>query len=147
MVAASAIAARPSRRTVVVAISLAFVTLVVGGVGRWWGLQLAEGTTQHWEVGSYTRQATDGEPTETMTLSNDSYAIGDRWAGTLESSGWTVTFDNDPACPEARGTYHAHAVGEEDLRFVMVVDPCGDGARAADLQTGTWERDPDGTSG
>jgi hypothetical protein len=52
-----------------------------------------------------------------------------------------VTIDNDPACPDARGTYHAHGEGEADLSFVMVVDPCRDGERAADLETGIWERD------
>ena len=50
--------------------------------------------------------------------------------------------DDDPACPDSRGAYHAHGVDDEDLRFVMVVDTCEDGARAADLETGIWERDP-----
>jgi hypothetical protein len=135
-------AARPSRRVVVAAAVLAAVALVGGAAGRWLGLQVAEGTGRHWEVGSYTRQATDGEPTETLTLTGETYAIGDRWSGTFESSGWTVILDDDPACPGARGTYHGHGVGEVDLRFVMVVDSCMDGARAADLEAGTWERDP-----
>ena len=77
-----------------------------------------------------------------MTLTGETYVIGERWSGVFESSGWTVVLDDDPACPAARGTYHAHGVDEEDLRFVMVVDPCMDGARATDLEAGTWERAP-----
>lgn len=134
--------ARPSRRVVGVAAVLAAVALAGGAAGRWLGLQMAEGTGRHWEVGSYTRQATDGEPTESLTLTGATYAIADRWSGTFESSGWTVILDDDPACPGARGTYHGHGVGEDDLRFVMVVDTCMDGARAADLETGIWERQP-----
>ena len=142
MVVASVAAVRPSRRVLAAAAALAVVALVGGAAGRWLGLQLAEGTGRHWEVGSYTRPATDGESTETLTLTGETYAIGDRWSGTFDSSGWTVILDDDPACPGARGTYHAHGVGDDDLRFVMVVDACMDGARAADLETGTWERDP-----
>ena len=141
MVVGSAAAVRPSRR---VAIGAALVGLVAAGGGasaRWLGLQLVEGTGEHWEVGSYTRPAIDGEPTETMTLTEETYVIGDRWSGTFESSGWTVVFDHDPACPGSRGTYHAHGVEEEHLRFVMVVDTCLDGERAADLQAGIWQRD------
>ena len=41
-----------------------------------------------------------------------------------------------------RGTYHAHGAADDELRFVKVVDMCDDGARAADLETGIWERDP-----
>ena len=142
MLAGSILVARPSRRVVAAAAVLALVTVVGGASGRWLGLQLAEGTGRHWEVGSYTRPAAGGEPTETLTLTGETYSIGDRWSGSFESSGWTVILDDDPACPSARGTYHAHGVAEEDLRFVMVVDPCLDGARAADLETGIWEREP-----
>ena len=39
-------------------------------------------------------------------------------------------------------TYHARGAGEEDLRFVKIVDTCQDGARGADLETGIWERVP-----
>jgi hypothetical protein len=141
MLAGSLAVARPPRRVIAAAIALAVVAFAGGAAGRWMGLQLAEGTGQHWEVGSYTRQATEGERTETMVLTEESFRIGDRWSGSFESSGWTVVLDNDPACPDARGTYHAHGVDEEDLRFVKVVDTCADGARAADLETGTWERD------
>ena len=125
-----------------VAAVLAAAAFAGGGGGRWLGLQLAEGGGGHWEVGSYTRTATDGQPSETMTLTGETYRIGEAWSGTFESSGWTVVLDDDPACPTARGTYHGHAVDEADLRFVKVVDPCMDGARAADLETGIWRRDP-----
>jgi hypothetical protein len=142
MLVASVAAVRPPRRVLAAAAALTVVALVGGAAGRWLGLQLAEGTGRHWEVGSYTRPATDGEATESMTLTGDTYSIDDRWSGTFESSGWTVILDDDPACPGARGTYHAHGDGDDDLRFVMVVDSCLDGARAEDLETGIWERDP-----
>jgi hypothetical protein len=142
MVVGSVAAARPSRRVIAAATVLAAAALVGGAAGRWLGLQLAEGTGRHWEVGSYTRAATGDLPTETLTLTDETYRIGDRWSGNFESSGWTVSLDGDPACPTARGTYHAHGVDAEDLRFVMVVDPCMDGARATDLETGVWKRDP-----
>ncbi len=132
----------PTRRVVVVAAAIAVLATVGGAAGRWLGLQLAEGTGRHWEVGSYTRPAIDGGPSLTLALTAGRYEIGDRWAGTFESSGWTVILDNDPACPDARGTYHAHGENEADLRFVMVVDPCRDGARAADLEAAIWERVP-----
>jgi len=142
MVVGSASIARPSRRVVAAAAVLAMIVLGGGAAGRWLGLQLAEGTGRHWEVGSYTRPATDGEASETMSLTADTFTIGERWSGSFESSGWTVVLDEDPACPGSRGTYHAHGVDEEDLRFVKVVDTCEDGARAAALETGVWERDP-----
>ena len=82
------------------------------------------------------------EPAETLTIAGDHVTIGDRWEGTWEWSGWTVTVDNDPACPDSRGTYHARDAGEENLRFVKVVDTCAEGARAADLETGIWVRVP-----
>lgn len=133
---------RPPMRMMGVAALVVLVAIPAGAAARWQGLHWAEGTGRHWEVGTYTRPATDGQPTETMTLSGDAYRIGDRWAGSFESSGWTVILDGDPACPEARGTYHAHGENEADLRFVMVVDPCRDGERATDLETGIWLRDP-----
>ena len=142
MLAGSAAAVRPSRRLAAAAAALAVIAFAGGAGGRWLGLQLAEGSGGHWEVGSYTRAAADGEPTETMTLTGASYRIGDRWSGAFESSGWTVVLDDDPACPGVRGTYHAHGENAADLRFVMVVDPCLEGERAADLETGIWLRDP-----
>lgn len=133
---------RPSSRLLGLAMLVAVLAIPAGAAARWQGLQWAEGTGRHWEVGTYTRPAVGGQPTETMTLTGDRYRIADRWQGTFESSGWTVVLDGDPACPDARGTYHAHGENEEDLRFVMVVDACLDGERAADLETGIWLRDP-----
>lgn len=143
-VAAVAVVAayRPAARLAAVALLVGLVAVPAGAAARWQGLQWAEGTGRHWEVGTYTRPAAGGQPGEQMTLTGDRYRIGDRWEGTFESSGWTVILDNDPACPDARGTYHAHGENDADLRFVMVVDPCLDGERAADLETGIWLRDP-----
>lgn len=135
-------ALRPSRRVMLAAATLGVVAFVAGAGGRWIGLQWAEGTGRHWEVGSYTRPVADDRAALTLTLTGDRFAIGDRFGGDFESSGWTVSLDNDPACPDARGTYHAHGENEADLRFVMVVDPCLEGARAAELEAGIWIRDP-----
>jgi hypothetical protein len=142
MVVAAVAIARPPRRVLAAAAAIALVVLVGGAAGRWWGLQQAEGTGRHWSVGSYERAATGDEPTEILTIAGDRVTIGERWAGTWEWSGWTVVIDNDPACPGSRGTYHARDAGQENLRFVQVVDTCADGARGADLETGIWVRVP-----
>lgn len=142
MVVAGAMVARPPTAVVAAVVVIGLVALGGGAGGRWLGLQAAEGTGRHWSEGSYARVATDGEPTETMTISGETVSVGERWGGSWEWSGWTVVIDSDPACPDSRGTYHAHGVGDEGLRFVKVVDTCEDGARAADLETGTWERVP-----
>ena len=132
---------RPDGRAAL-ALTVATLAIVAGGAGgRWLLLQAAEGSGRHWSDGSYTRMATGGEPAETLTIGDGRFTVGERWSGSWEWSGWTVVLDDDPACPEARGTYHAHGVGELDLRFVKVVDICLDGARAADLETGIWERE------
>jgi hypothetical protein len=133
---------RPGRRMLVATALAALVLLVGGSFGRSVALGLREGDGRHWEPGAYTRVAADGEPTETLVLTDSTYTIGDRWAGTLEWSGWTMSFDGDAACPGARGSYHGHAAGEDGLRFVAIVDTCLDGERRDDLQTGTWVRAP-----
>ena len=142
MVVAGVALARPSTALLVAAGLAGLVALGGGAAGRWVGLQVAEGTGRHWSEGSYTRQATAGQPTETLTIRGETVTVGDRWGGSWEWSGWTVVIDDDPACPDSRGTYHAHGVDDEDLRFVKVVDTCQDGARAADLEAGIWERVP-----
>lgn len=142
MVVGSVAALKPRGRSVTVIAAAAAIAVGAGAGGRWVGLQLGEGQGRHWAEGSYTRTATDGEPTETLSIGDGTFAIGDRWRGRWEWSGWTVVVADDPACPDSRGTYHAHGVHDEDLRFVMVVDTCQGGARAADLETGIWERDP-----
>jgi len=142
MLAGSLAVARPRRPLLLGVAAIGVVALLGGAGGRWVGLQLAEGDGRHWSDGSYTRAATGGEGTETLTIRDGAFTIADRWGGRWEWSGWTVSLDGDPACADSRGTYHAHGVGDEDLRFVKVVDTCADGARGADLETGTWERDP-----
>lgn len=136
MVVGAVSALRPSRGLVGASVASAVVALAAGTGARWLGLQLGEGEGRHWTEGSYTRSATGGEPTETLTIGDGTFSVGDRWQGRWEWSGWTVVVDDDPACPDSRGTYHAHGVDDEDLRFVMVVDTCQEGERAADLQTG-----------
>lgn len=121
---------------------VAAVAFAAGAGGRWYGLQLAEGDGRHWSDGSYTRAAVDGQPTETLTFQDERLTIGDRWSGSLEWNGWVINIEDDPACPDARGTYHAHGEGDEDLSFVKIIDTCQDGERATDLETGIWERVP-----
>jgi hypothetical protein len=142
MIAGSLVVAGPRRPLVLTVAAIGTAALLGGAGGRWAGLQLGEGEGRHWSDGSYTRGATAGEGTETLTIRDGAFAIADRWGGRWEWSGWTVSLDGDPACPDSRGTYHAHGVGDEDLRFVKVVDTCADGARGADLEAGIWERDP-----
>ncbi len=134
--------ARPSRRGRLV-LGLAAVAVIVAGAGvRHVGLQLAEGTGRHWSEGSYTRPATGERPAATLTIGAGTFRVDDRWSGTWEWSGWTVIVDDDPACAGSRGTYHAHGEANEALRFVKVADTCADGERAADFETGIWERVP-----
>ncbi|HJP71096.1 MAG TPA: hypothetical protein VJ975_05200 [Candidatus Limnocylindria bacterium] len=121
---------------------VAVVAFAAGSGGRWYGLQVAEGDGRHWSDGSYTRAAVGEQPTETLTFDGDRITIGDRWSGSLDWNGWVVNIEDDPACPDSRGTYHAHGEGEEDLSFVKIIDTCHDGERAADLETGIWERVP-----
>lgn len=133
---------RPSRRQRLI-LAMAVVAVIVAGAGaRYLGLQMAEGTGRHWSEGSYTRPATGDRVAATLTIGDGTFRVDDRWSGTWEWSGWTVVVDNDPACPGSRGTYHAHGEEEEALRFVKVVDTCADGERAADFETGIWERLP-----
>ena len=142
MAVAAFMALRPPGGLLVAGAALVVIGFAAGSGGRWYGLQLAEGEGRPWSDGSYTRTATGGEPTETLTFDGERIAIGDRWSGTLDGNGWVVTIEDDPACPDARGTYHAHDAGEADLRFVKLIDTCRDGERAADLETGIWERVP-----
>lgn len=142
MLVAAVAVARPTRRTLIAAGAMALAVLAVGSVGRVIGLNLDEGDNQSWEFGAYTHQATGEVPAQTMTLAETTYRIDDRWSGTFESQGWSVVFDDDPACPDARGAYHAHAAPGGGIRFVRVVDTCLDGERARDLEAGVWIPDP-----
>jgi hypothetical protein len=134
--------ARPSRRERLVLAVVAVAVIVAGAGARNLGLQLAEGTGRHWSEGSYARPGTADRVAATLTIGDGTFRVDERWSGTWEWSGWTVVVDGDPACPGSRGTYHAHGEEDEALRFVKVVDTCQDGERAADFETGIWERLP-----
>jgi hypothetical protein len=124
------------------AVGVLLVAVAAGAAGgRQLLLNAAEGTGRHWEDGGYTRQATDGQPTETLTITNGTFNVSDRWSGTFEGDGLVVVLTEDPACPDARGAYHLFGVGERDVRWEMIVDTCADGERATDLMAGTWVRD------
>jgi hypothetical protein len=142
MVLAAGAVARPPAIAIGALAAIGLLALGGGVAARWVGLQWAEGSGEHWAEGSYTRAAAGDLPAATLTIEGGRFAIGERWAGTWESSGWTVVLDDDPSCPDSRGTYHAHGEGEADLRFVKVVDTCEDGARAAALEAGIWVRVP-----
>jgi hypothetical protein len=125
--------------------SAAVGVLIAGaGVGgRALGLNLGEGTGRHYSPGSYTRQATAGQPTERLTLTANTYQFGDRWSGTYDGTGLVVALTNDPACPAVRASYHVKRAGEgDDITWEKIIDTCRDGARAADLQAGVWVRQP-----
>jgi hypothetical protein len=127
-----------------VAVAVAGVLVAGAAVGgRWATLTVTGPSNQAWEDGSYVRDP-GGEAELTLTIDDGTYRIGDRWAGTWDGSGgWTIALDDDPACPDARGAYHARSDGEDgNLRFVKIVDTCADGERAADLEAATWVRQP-----
>jgi hypothetical protein len=133
----------PLRRTVIPVAALAVLSMAgLTAGGRILQLNLAEGSDQHWTDGSYTRLATAGQPTETLTLRNETYMVDDRWSGRLEADGLVVVLTGDPVCPAARGTYRVWSAGGADIRWEMIVDTCAGGARARDLQAGIWARSP-----
>ena len=141
---AAALLAGPISRTGLLAAGAVVVVAAVGGAGvRQVGLNLAEGTGHHWSEGTYTRAAIDGAATEQLTLRSGRYSVGDRWSGTFEASGNVVILTGDPACPDARGSYHVQAAGSNgEIRWERIVDLCAGGERARDLQAGTWQRNP-----
>jgi hypothetical protein len=130
-----------------VAVAIAIGGLVVAGAavgGRWTVLTASGPSNQAWQDGTYVRSAGDLPPL-TLTIDDGTYRVGDRWSGTWDGSGgWTIALDDDPACPDSRGAYHAHGEGQDemDLRFVKIVDTCGEGERASDLENGIWVRQP-----
>ncbi len=140
--AVALMAAGPMPRTV---LATGAALLIVLGAAGWGGrqveLNLAEGTGRHYSTGSYTRQATGGEPTETLTFTDTTLTVGDRWSGAYVGSGRVVSITGDPACPDARGSYHVDAAADGGITWEMIVDTCASGARAKDLTTGTWARD------
>lgn len=142
---AVAVMGMPRGRPAILALAaVAGVALLVGAGGRWAGLQLLEGSGEHWADGSYTRAAADGRPAATLVIREGRFEIAGSWSGSWDGSGLTIAIADDPACPDARGAYHAHGEGPsgDDLRFVKLVDTCRDGARADDLEAGVWERNP-----
>jgi hypothetical protein len=110
--------------------------------GRVFALNLAEGNGRHYSNGSYTRPASDAEPAESLVIRDGTYRVGERWSGTISGLGLVAVLTDDPACPDARGTYRVSAAGGEDIRWDLIVDLCAGGERARDLTTGTWGRDP-----
>lgn len=141
MVMASVAVAGIALRLVGASVALAAVVLVAGSAGRAVALHVEEGDGRHWQEGSYTRAATADEPTETLTIEGAEYRIGDRWAGSFSWFGWSVVLEDDPACPDARGVYHARAAEAGGLEFTRLVDLCREGERERDLEAGTWTRD------
>ena len=144
MVGAAGVTVRPSRRAMGLLVLLGVLALGAAVGGRWLVLQGRERTVENWSQGSYARPATDGQPEATLVIGDGTFRIGDRWSGTWEGTGLTIVIEADPACPDARGAYHVHDEGAsgEDLRFVAIQDPCADGARRAELETGIWLRQP-----
>ncbi len=110
--------------------------------GRVVALDLAEGNPRHYADGSYQRTATDGEPGETLVISDGTFTIGERWSGSISGRGLVAVLTDDPACPTDRGAYRVFAAGGEDIRWNLIVDLCADGERSRDLTTGTWRRVP-----
>lgn len=140
----AALLVSPISRFMLVAVLGVVVAAAAGGaVGRQIELNLAEGTGHHWSEGTYTRPATSGAASEQLTLRGNRYSVGQRWSGTFEASGNVVILTGDPACPDARGSYHVQAAGANGgIRWERIVDLCAGGERARDLQTGIWQPNP-----
>ncbi|HET7521460.1 MAG TPA: hypothetical protein VFK61_07985 [Candidatus Limnocylindria bacterium] len=137
-----ALTATGARRMAVVVAALGLVIAAVAVAGRQVSLLAANPTGEHWSDGTYVRPATGDQPEETLVISDGHFQVGDRWSGTWSGKGLSIIIEDDPACPEARGAYHAHDEGPDgaDLRFVALLDRCADGERQQDLETGIWER-------
>jgi hypothetical protein len=140
-VAGLGMAAGAARRVLVAGVALVIVLGAAGWGGRQVELNLAEGTGRNYSNGSYTRTAADGQPTETLTFTDTTITVGDRWSGAYEGSGRVVSITADPACPDVRGSYHVDAAPNGGITWEKIVDTCAAGARAKDLTTGTWARD------
>lgn len=136
------VAARPSQVGLIGVVAVLVAVSIGGWGGRFMQLQLVEGTGQFWSEGSYTRTATDGQPTETVTLRAGKFTLGDRWSGEYQPSGRVLSLVNDPACPDVRASYFVNAAAGGGIAWVLIIDTCQNGARAADLTTGIWVRDP-----
>jgi hypothetical protein len=139
IVAAAVPAVRWDRRTLLVAGGASVLLLAAGVAGRVGALNLAEGDPRTYSVGIYVRPAASGQPAATLRLGDGRYELEGRWSGTLSGPGLVVVLTDDPACPEARGSYRIFPVGEDDIRWNLIVDLCADGERGRDLTTGVWE--------
>jgi hypothetical protein len=141
MLAAVAVAAPAGMRAWAILGVVGAAVLVGGVAGRQVVLTASGPSNQNWSDGTY---ALDGaEASLTLVIADGRYQLGERWAGAWEGSGgWTVALDDDPACPDARGAYHAHGEGPDgtDLRFVRIVDTCDE--RSELLESGSWARQP-----
>ncbi len=131
---------RWNRRVLVAPAGVTVLLVAAGVAGRVAALNLAEGDPRTYEVGTYVRPAASGQPTATLQLGDGTYEVDGRWSGTLSGPGMVVVLTGDPACPGERGSYRIFPVGEDGIRWNTIVDRCADGARAADLSTGVWER-------
>jgi hypothetical protein len=138
-VAGAAVTAAPTRLVAAACAAMVIIVAIGGWGGRVVELNLTEGTGLHYSRGSYTRQATDGQPTETLTFGATTITVGNRWSGRYEGSGRVVSISDDPACPGVRGSYHVDAAGGGDITWEKIVDTCANGARARDLTTGAWK--------
>ena len=141
MLATLAAAFPPGRRGWAALAGLGAILLVAGVGGRQIVLSASGPSNQVWSDGTYVLNP--GRDAVTLVIADGRYQIDGGWAGTWEGSdSLTVALDDDPACPDARGAYHAHGEGADglDLRFVMIVDPCLAGERAELLESGIWER-------
>jgi hypothetical protein len=131
----------PRRALLAGVAGIVLVTTLAGAGARQVGLNLAEGTGQHWSEGTYTRAGTDGAAIEQLTMRSGRYSVDGRWSGAFEASGNVVILTGDPACPQARGSYHVQAAGSSgQIRWEKIVDLCAGGERARDLEAGTWQR-------
>ena len=139
LVAAAVPVVRWDRRTLLVAGGAGVLLLAAGVAGRVAALNLAEGDPRTYSVGTYVRPAASGQPAATLRLGDGRYELEGRWSGTLSGPGLVVVLTDDPACPEARGSYRIFPVGEDDIRWNMIVDLCADGERGRDLTTGVWQ--------
>lgn len=110
--------------------------------GRVVALDWAEGNPRHYSDGSYVREATDGQPSETLVIRDGTFRIGDRWSGVISGRGLVAVLTDDPACPDDRGAYRVFPAGGEDIAWNLIVDLCADGERGRDLTTGIWHRQP-----
>ena len=139
LVAVAVQSVRWDRRMLLVAGGAGVLLLAAGVAGRVGALNLAEGDPRTYSVGTYVRPAASGQPAATLRLGDGRYELEGQWSGTLSGRGPVVVLTDDPACPEARGSYRIFPVGEDEIRWNMIVDQCADGERGRDLTAGVWE--------